>query len=485
MRIKVTLLTAGGIAGLLLAATLALSADLRPAIATALSGTLRIQQPIPCSGMVDQTTPVTGGRVELTPAEGIDAGGGARSFTLTRANLTFAPFTVGGSCAGVSESDAYGPVRVQLVRAVSFTATPTATPEVFAVSIPRDRFRVDYVTTVDGAPEAGTKHPREDVRGTIDLAGGTLVMRVVLGTRVTFRALCLGDACAINETHDGTLTANVTGVLQFPDTDGDGVADRVDNCRFTANADQALVATPTIVAPPPVTLNGCLSRAFGAARGADVCNGLPVTVTNDAPLRFDVGPNLVTWRATDSMSRVATATQTVTIADTTPPTFTSVPADLSLTNCGPAALGLPTATDECAGAPTFSNNAPASFHVGTTPVTWTATDASGNDRTAVQTVTVVDTVAPAVTCAATSPTGNAFRVASSDACLGAPTIRLGTFVLAEGETIHINETGQPGVGLVNRVGADGFRHFHVGRGEAVVTATDASGNVGSTVCPVR
>jgi hypothetical protein len=139
-----------------------------------------------------------------------------------------------------------------------------------------------------------------------------------------------------------------------------------------------------------------------------------------------------------------------------------------------------TAVDDCAGAATITNNAPPVFLVGTTTVTWTATDVSGNPATAGQTVTVVDTVAPTVTCTATQPTGSSFVVSATDAC-ATPIIRLGTFVLAEGETIMINETGRAGIRLIGTV-AGGIRHFQVGRGEGVITATDPSGNTASAVC---
>src|SRR5205814_8365357 len=115
-------------------------------------------------------------------------------------------------------------------------------------------------------------------------------------------------------------------------------------------------------------------------------------------------------------------------------------------------------------------------------VTWTATDASGNAATSTQSVTVVDTVAPAVSCAAVNPMGNSFLVRADDACSGTAIVRLGSFVIGNGETIKINETGQPGVRLVNDVGLDAVRHFHAGKGEGVVLATDPSGNVGIAMC---
>ena len=237
-----------------------------------------------------------------------------------------------------------------------------------------------------------------------------------------------------------------------------------------------------LAAAEDVTINSCADHVIGVATAADRCDGGAVTVTSDAPGTFAVGDNLVTWTAQDTHSRVATASQTVTVVDTTLPIFTIVPPDISMNNCGAPALGAPAATDDCAGTPTFTNNAPAFFQVGATPVTWTARDASGNAATATQTVTVHDLTLPAVACVPAGAQGGTFQVSTSDACAGAPTIRIGSYVLADGERIKIDETGQPGVHLINDVGPNQIRHFHVGKGEAVITATDGSGNVALATC---
>src|SRR4029078_10076697 len=127
----------------------------------------------------------------------------------------------------------------------------------------------------------------------------------------------------------------------------------------------------------------------------------------DAPHPFPLGSTIVTWRATDSNGHVTTDAQTITIDDPTPPVFTSVPRNILLSDCGPADLGSPTATDDCGGTSTFTNNAPASFPVGDTLGTRTATAASGNHATATQTVTVHDTVPPEVSCVpGPNPGGN-------------------------------------------------------------------------------
>ena len=476
---RMLLLTAAVIAAATAPAPAA-APDRRPMVVTSLTGSLHIAQGIPCNNLVDQTTPVTGGRLELTPAEGVDVTGGRR-FALTRADVFFGGFSVSGSCLGFKEGRSFTQVAVQLGHLVSFTAVP-AGPDRFAVTIPRDGVSFNQTAMVNGVLESDVANPTQDVTGTIDLAAGTVALRVVVGTTVRFQFGCVPEVgCAIDETDDGTLTVNVGGTILFPDTDADAVPDRTDNCRFVANPDQSPVATPMIAAAADVTLNSCTDHAIGMAAAADRCDGGAVTVTNDVPGTFAVGPNLVTWTAQDTQSRVATAGQTVTIVDTTPPIFTLVPPDISKNDCGAAILGTPAAADDCAGAPAFTNNAPAFFQVGATPVTWTARDASGNTTTATQMVTVNDQTLPAVACVPGGPPAGTFQVSTSDACTGAPTIRLGSYVLANGERIKITETGQPGVRLNNLVDP-GIRHFHVGKGEAAITATDASGNVATVAC---
>jgi hypothetical protein len=67
-------------------------------------------------------------------------------------------------------------------------------------------------------------------------------------------------------------------------------------------------------------------------------------------------------------------------------------------------LDLPVVTDDIDPSPSISNNAPAAFPVGTTEVTWTATDASGNTSAPnTQNVTVIDTTAPVVTVTGDDP----------------------------------------------------------------------------------
>jgi hypothetical protein len=304
-------------------------------------------------------------------------------------------------------------------------------------------------------------------------------MHVVVATRIHVDVL--GD-------YDGALTANLTGTIRLPDADKDGVPNRTDNCRLVANADQSPVPSPVVRAPGDVTLHSCADTRIGQPTAVDVCESGPLIVSSDAPHPYPLGTTIVTWSAEDSHGHLGTGEQTVTIDDTTTPVFTSVPTGVTLLDCGPADLGLPTASDDCGGSPTFANDAPGTFLVGTTVVTWTATDLSGNHSTTTQLVTVTDTVLPAVSCVpGSNPSGHGnggggfFQVFAADHC-DVPVIRLGGFVLGIGETVKITETGQPGFRLVGVMGPERIRHFQVGRGDSVITATDGSGNVASAAC---
>ncbi len=88
------------------------------------------------------------------------------------------------------------------------------------------------------------------------------------------------------------------------------------------------------------------------------------------------------------------------IVDTLQPTVTPPPAtggECSSPSGTPVALGLATTADVCDLSPSLGNNAPSLFPLGTTTVTWSSSDASGNVGQASQLVTIVDTKPPVVT----------------------------------------------------------------------------------------
>lgn len=121
-----------------------------------------------------------------------------------------------------------------------------------------------------------------------------------------------------------------------------------------------------------------------------------------------------------SLTNDAVRFSPVNTRDVVPPTITA-PANITVGNdpglaTAVVAVGSPVATDNCPGVQVSSVRSDglaidAPYHVGVTTITWTATDASGNKASAVQTVTVKDIEPPKLTVPAdfsvnaTSPSG--------------------------------------------------------------------------------
>ena len=204
---------------------------------------------------------------------------------------------------------------------------------------------------------------------------------VSLGTPTT------ADNCSVaSVTNDHASTTYPLGAttVTWTVTDGSG---------NTATATQLVTVTdnmmPTITAPAAVsatTNTACTATgvSLGTPTTADNCT--VASATNNAPSAFPIGNTTVTWTVTDGSGNTATATQLVTVFDTEVPTITA-PADVTVCSGAAVSLGTPTTADNCTVASTTSN-APGSYGVGTTVVTWTVTDGSGNTATANQNVIV-------------------------------------------------------------------------------------------------
>ncbi|WP_074648734.1 HYR domain-containing protein [Paenibacillus jilunlii] len=151
---------------------------------------------------------------------------------------------------------------------------------------------------------------------------------------------------------------------------------------------------PKLTAPADLTVEATAVRSIVSLGQPAVTDLFKVTVINDAPIDFPVGVTKVTWMATDASGNVAISTQNVKVIDSTSPKL-HVPEDVRVEATDvrtPVQIGIATATDIFPVAVT--SNAPADYPVGTTEVTWTATDANGNVTAGKQKVTVADTTLP-------------------------------------------------------------------------------------------
>jgi hypothetical protein len=136
-----------------------------------------------------------------------------------------------------------------------------------------------------------------------------------------------------------------------------------------------------------VTANSMCKGAASIDNGSFDPDGDPFTCVQAPPSPYGRGATNVTLTCTDSKGASGACSSVVTVNDTTAPSITAPP-NKTISVCTNVNLGTPTVSDNC-GTPTVTNNAPSKFPLGTTIVTWTATDASGNFKKATQTITAV------------------------------------------------------------------------------------------------
>ncbi|WP_194138727.1 HYR domain-containing protein [Flavobacterium hungaricum] len=243
---------------------------------------------------------------------------------------------------------------------------------------------------------------------------------VVLGTPVT------ADNCGVASVTNNAPSSYPIGVTTVTWT-------VTDNSGNTATCTQTVTITdtqkPTITCPSNISkttdANSCIATGvvLGTPVTADNCG--VASVTNNAPSTYPIGVTTVTWTVTDNSGNTQTCTQTVTITDTQKPTITC-PSNISKTtdanSCTATGvvLGTPVTADNC-GVASVNNNAPSSYPIGVTTVTWTVTDNSGNTQTCTQTVTITDTQKPTITCPSNvSKTTDANSCTATGVVLGTP-----------------------------------------------------------------
>ncbi|MDG1332087.1 MAG: T9SS type A sorting domain-containing protein [Crocinitomicaceae bacterium] len=203
------------------------------------------------------------------------------------------------------------------------------------------------------------------------------------------------DNCGgtVTVTNDATLpiTTQGTTVVTWTYDDGNG-----NTTTQTQNVviDDVTAPTPDVATLADVTAE-CDVTSLSAPTATDNCGGT-VTVTNDATLPITTqGTTVVTWTYTDVNGNSSTQTQNVVIDDLTAPTpDVATLADVTA-ECDVTSLTTPTATDNCGGTVTVTNDATLPISTqGTTVVTWTYTDVNGNSSTQTQNVVIDDVTAP-------------------------------------------------------------------------------------------
>ncbi|TNE69874.1 MAG: HYR domain-containing protein [Bacteroidetes bacterium] len=202
-----------------------------------------------------------------------------------------------------------------------------------------------------------------------------------------------------------------------------------DNCGNTTTAIQEIAVHDTnppafTFVPANVTVSCDAIPGVGNPTATDNCD-LGVSIVYNGETRTDGAcPDSYSlhrrWTATDNCGNTATAEQVIMVDDYTAPTFTSVPANVTVNCDAVPAVGMPAATDNCDGIVAIvydgeSRTDGACLYNYTLRRQWTATDNCGNTTTAQQFITVQDITPPVFTsvpanttvdCSAIPPVGN-------------------------------------------------------------------------------
>ena len=304
---------------------------------------------------------------------------------------------------------------------------------------------------------------------------------ITIPTNITINAnancaainVALGTAVGTDNCSAVTITNNAPAVFSLGNTTvtwtgKDASGNTVTGTQIVTVVDNL---NPTIVAPKSITVatsNSCGVSGLNLGTPITTDNCSVFSVTNNAPAIFPLGNTTITWTVTDGSGNKATTTQIITVVDTTLPTIIA-PQNIivqanSACNAFNVALGSPIASDNCTLA-TLTNDAPNIFLLGTTTVTWTATDASGNVKTATQLVTVVDGIKPSIL----AP--SAISVSASANC-GVVNLDLGSAVVTDNCSIAT---------VVN----DAPRSFPIGNTLVTWTVIDGSGNTNTATQLVK
>jgi exopolysaccharide biosynthesis protein len=192
-----------------------------------------------------------------------------------------------------------------------------------------------------------------------------------------------------NIVEGSTITLGEEGVhtVQFYSVDN---AENIEGTqKITVQIDKT---PPVLTVPSDITVEGNITNGANvtlpAVTATDLADPAPVVSCDHSSGFFPLGATIVTCTATDTAGHGSSDSFNVTVVDTAPPDITC-PAHINGMVGESISLGSPTVLDIVDPSPAITNDAPESYSPGTTTVTWTATDASGNSASCSQKVTLI------------------------------------------------------------------------------------------------
>ena len=233
---------------------------------------------------------------------------------------------------------------------------------------------------------------------TITILGGNQIT-IEAGSSYTDAGATATDNYNNDVTADITVTntvdPNIIGSYTVTYTVSDASGNQATAVR-TVIVEDSTPPSITLVGSNPVSVEAGSSYSDAGATATDSYDGdltSSIATNNNVDINT-VGSYTVTYTVTDSSGNTATATRTVNVADTTAPVITisgANPVDVDLgTTYNDAGASATDANDgDLTSSITVSSNVDTST-VGTYTVTYTVSDAAGNQATETRTVNVID-----------------------------------------------------------------------------------------------
>ncbi|MDB4591457.1 HYR domain-containing protein, partial [Flavobacteriaceae bacterium] len=324
---------------------------------------------------------------------------------------------------------------------------------------------MDITVTDNEAPNAVC----QDITASVDASGNLTITGDDVDGGSTDN--CTGMTLSVSPNTFDCTDTGTTVTVTLTATDAAGLTD---TC--TANVTIIDQVAPTAVCQDitvqlDATGNVTITAADVDNGSSDACGGA-VTLALTPSSSFDcndLGANTVTLFVTDASGNSSFCTATVTVEDSVAPTITCAAdqtqnLDAGLCTADVTVAG-PTISDNCSVASItndFNNTADASddYPLGTTTVTWTLTDGSGNTATCTQDIVITDNQAPVAVCqditVQLDATG-AVTINASDLDGGSTDCSSMTFAVSPSSTFDCDDIGTNTVTLF---------------------VTDAAGNIG-------
>jgi hypothetical protein len=334
----------------------------------------------------------------------------------------------------------------------------------------------------------------DDGHGNISTQDQNVIVRDVtaplpdVATLPTVNGECSASIAAPPKAHDncaGTIVGTTSDPLNYSTQGTFTVTWHYSDGNGNESTQTQTVVVKDITAPVPnipslpTVTSECAATIPSAPAATDNCAGSIIGTTTDALSYSEQGTFTVTWHYNDGNGNESTQTQTVVVKDATAPTL-DVPADVTVntgdgaTSCGAlvpdSIIGSANGGDNCGLQSVVRTGVPAGniFPVGTTTLTYTATDIHGLVNTRTQRVTVIDKTAPVLNVPANLSINTAVDATSCTA-------------FVDNAFLTATATDNCGVdaGSFTRSGVPAGNNFPVGTTAVTYTVKDIHGNLSS------